>query len=210
MPLDHIHAVLAAPDLPARLISAHLTSLEQDLARTQATVASLRDLLAGPAAAAPVRHRQVDATMAAGIPMVTAKTGVPPWYMGALAELHATLRAQGIRAAGRAGGLFARELLADEYGQVTVFIPTASEAPRQGRVEPLVVPAAELAVIEHPGPLTELDRSCGALATYVASHELQVDGPVREHQIVGYRDTADQRAWRTELCWPIFSTGTAA
>src|ERR1700759_317308 len=60
MPLDQIHAVLEAPDLRTRneLISAHLASLEQNLARTQSAVASLRDLLAGPSAAASVTHRR--------------------------------------------------------------------------------------------------------------------------------------------------------
>jgi DNA-binding transcriptional MerR regulator len=45
MPLDQIHAVLQTPDLRTRnqLISAHLASLEQNLARTQSAVASLRD-----------------------------------------------------------------------------------------------------------------------------------------------------------------------
>ncbi|MFD5513036.1 MerR family transcriptional regulator [Streptomyces sp. NPDC127051] len=212
MPLDHIHAVLEAPDLHTRneLISAHLTSLEQNLARTRATVASLRDLLAGPSAASPVSHRQVRATMAAAVTTVIAKADLPPWYRGAVAEVHATLDALGIRAAGLAGGLFAGELLTTEYGQVTVFVPTQYEVPRVGRVEPLVVPAAELAVIEHSGPLTELDLSYGTLAAYVANHELQVNGPIRERQLVGYRDTGDEKAWRTEICWPIFSTGTAA
>jgi hypothetical protein len=53
MPLDQIHAVLEAPDLRTRseLISAHLASLEQNLARTQSAVASLR----GPARP-PVRR----------------------------------------------------------------------------------------------------------------------------------------------------------
>ena len=64
MPLDQIHAVLEAPDLRTRneLISAHLSSLEQDLARTQSPVASLRGLLAGPSAVAPVSHRRVGET----------------------------------------------------------------------------------------------------------------------------------------------------
>ena len=42
--------ILAAPDIPARneLIAAHLSRLEQGLARTQNAVASLRDLLGQP------------------------------------------------------------------------------------------------------------------------------------------------------------------
>jgi hypothetical protein len=55
-----------------------------------------------------------------------------------------------------------------------------------------------------------VDRAYGALGTYVASHALRVDGPVREYYLVGRRDTPDENAWRTEIGWPVFSTGAAA
>ena len=212
MPLDQIHAVLEAPDLGTRneLISAHLASLEQNLARTQSAVASLRDLLAGPSAAAPVSHRRVGSTMAAAVTAVVAMGDLPPWYLGALGELHATLDARGMRASGPAGGIFAGELFTDERGEATVFVPTATEVPRLGRVESVVVPPAELAVTVHPGSLADVDRAYGTLAAYVASHELRLDGPIREYYLVGRQDTADEKEWRTEICWPIFSTGAAA
>ena len=211
MPLDQIHAVLEAPDLHARneLISAHLASLEQDLARTRSAVASLRDLLAGPSAVAPVSHRRVGAMTAAAVTAVITMSDLLPWYLGALGELHATLDARGMRPSGPSGGIYAGELFADERGQATVFVPTAAEIPRLGRVEPVVVPAAELAVIVHPGSLADVDRAYGALATSVASHSLQVDGPIREYYLTGRQDTADENAWRTEICWPIFSTSAA-
>ena len=212
MPLDQIHAVLEAPDLRTRneLISAHLASLEQNLARTQSAVASLRDLLASPSAVAPVSHRRVGATMAAAVTAVVTMGDLLPWYLGALGELHAMLDALGVRASGPAGGIYAGELFADERGEATVFVPTATEIQRLGRVEPLVVPAAELAVTVHPGSLADVDRAYGTLAAYVATHALQVDGPIREHYLVSRHDTADENAWRTEICWPIFNTGAAA
>jgi len=212
MPLDQIHAVLEAPDLRTRneLISAHLASLEQNLARTQSAVASLRGLLAGPAAVAPVSHRRVGATMAAAVTAVVTMGDLLPWYLGALGELHAMLDARGVRPSGPEGGIYAGELFTDERGQATVFVPTAAEVQPLGRVEPVVVPAAELAVVEHPGSLADVDTAYGALAAYVASHALRVDGPIREYYVVGRQDTADQNAWRTEICWPIFTTGTTA
>ena len=212
MPLERIHAVLEASDLAARneLIAAHLASLEQNLARTQSAVASLRDLLAHPSAAAPVTHRRVPATTAAAITATITMDELVPWYLGAFSELHATLEARGIRPAGPAGGTYAGELWADERGQATLFIPTAAEIRPLGRVEPAIVPAAELAVIMHPGSPADLDRAYGALAAYVADHALQVDGPIREYYLVGRNDTAEENAWRTEICWPIFSTGAAA
>ena len=103
-----------------------------------------------------------------------------------------------------------RELFTDERGQATVFVPTATEVQPLGRVEPVVVPAAELAVVEHLGSLADVDTAYGALAAHVASHALRVDGPIREYYVVGRQDTAGQNAWRTEICWPIFTTGTTA
>ncbi len=90
-----------------------------------------------------------------------------------------------------------------------MFVPTAAPIPLVGRVAPRVIPEAELAVIVHAGAHHDVDRSYGALAAYVAEHALQVDGPVREYYLVGRRDTPDEKAWRTEICWPIFSTGAA-
>jgi effector-binding domain-containing protein len=89
-------------------------------------------------------------------------------------------------------------------------VPTATEVQRLGRVAPVILPAAALAVIVHAGSHTEVDRAGGALGAYVASHALRVDGPIREYYLVGRRDTPDENAWRTEIGWPIFSTGTAA
>ena len=211
MPLEQIRAVLAATDLRARnrLISVHLTRLEEDLSRTQNAVASLRDLLADPADIAPVSQRRVGAVMTAAITEVVRTAELLPWYQGALGELRATLEARGVRPSGPSGGIYATELFADEKGEATVFVPTATEIPLGGRVAPRVVPAADLAVIVHPGSHADVDRSYGALATYVASHALQVDGPIREYYLVYRSDTADEKAWRTEICWPIFGTGPA-
>jgi DNA-binding transcriptional MerR regulator len=211
MPLDQIRAVLEAPDLRTRnrLIAGHLTRLEQDLARTQGAVASLRDLLTDPGDVAPITHRRVAATVTAAISEVVSLADLLPWYLGALGELQATLDARGVRPSGPAGGIYANGLFSDEKGEAIVFVPTATETPFVGRVAPRVIPAAELAVIVHAGSHADVDRSYGALATYVAGHALQVDGPIREYYLVDRGDTQDESAWRTEICWPIFSTGAA-
>lgn len=210
MPLDDIGAVLAAPDVKTRneLIAAHLSRLEDSLARTQEAAASLRDLLQPhPAAAAAVEHRSVEPAPAAAVREVIDVQDVSPWYQGAMGELYATLAAQKITPAGPAGGIFASELFTDERGAATVFVPCALAPRRTGRVEAVVVPGAELALILHAGTPGEIDRAYGALATYVADHALAVDGPIREYYLVGSRETADETKWRTEIGWPIFRTG---
>jgi DNA-binding transcriptional MerR regulator len=212
MPLTEIRAVLDAPDLRTRnqLISAHLARLELSLARTQSAVASLQDLLADPPAAAPIDHRRIEATPAAAVTDVVDTKDLLSWYQGALGELYATLAAQGVATAGPAGAIYANELFADERGKATIFVPAAAEVRRLGRVTPLIVPAAELAVILHSGSHADVDRAYGALAAYVTDHALQVDGPIREYYLVGRHDTPEETAWRTEIGWPIFSTGVAA
>jgi DNA-binding transcriptional MerR regulator/effector-binding domain-containing protein len=207
MPIEGIRAVLAAPDLAARndLIAAHLRRLEDGLTRTHAAVASLRDLLdhpAGPARAA-ISHRSVAAVPAAAISAVIDLDDVGPWFAGAIGELRATVRDP----AGPPGGIYATDLFASERGQATVFIPCAMPVRAVGRVEEVVIPAAELAVIVHEGPHDSVDRAYGALATHVTQHELAVDGPVREHYLAYRHDTPDEAAWRTEIGWPIFQTG---
>jgi DNA-binding transcriptional MerR regulator len=212
MPLEEIQAVLAAPDLQARdrLIAAHLARMEASLARTQEAVASLRDLLEHRGAAAAVGHRHAAETPAAAISEVIGVADALLWYRGALGELRATLAAQGIWADGPPGGIFPGELFTDELGQVTIFVPCHGQLRPMGRVTPVTVPAAELATIVHSGPLTGADRAYGTLAAYVTDHELAVDGPVREYFLVGPGDTADEAAWRTEIGWPVFATGTTA
>jgi DNA-binding transcriptional MerR regulator len=95
MPLDEIRAVLNAPDLATRnaLIAAHLSRLEDDLARTQSAVASLRNLLQHPSDTVPIERRRLEATPAAAICEVVDTSDALAWYQGALGELHATLTA---------------------------------------------------------------------------------------------------------------------
>jgi DNA-binding transcriptional MerR regulator len=211
MPLDDIHAVLAAPDVATRneRIAAHLRRLETSLARTEAAVASLRDLLEQRDSATPIAHRRVDATPAAAISDVVDLADAEVWYYGALGELRATLIAQGLAAAAPAGGIYAAELFAEERGQATVFLPCADPLRSTGRVRSLLVPAVELATIVHAGSHAGLDRAYGLLATYVARHALAVTGPIREYYLVGPLDTPDASAWRTEVGWPIFQTRAA-
>ncbi len=210
MPIEEIRAVLAAPDVAARneLVAAHLSRLEESLARTQGAVASLRDLLDpdGPAGY-EISFRDVPGCDAAAIRAVIDVAEVSPWFQGAIGELRATLAAQGLAAAGVPGGIYETDLFASERGQATVFIPCGGELRPVGRVEQVRVPPAELALVEHAGPHDGIDRAYGALAAHVTEHALAVDGPVREYYPRGAHDTPDAARWRTEIGWPVFRTG---
>jgi DNA-binding transcriptional MerR regulator len=211
MPLDEIRAVIAAPDLAARneLIAAHLNRLEVDLNRTQGAVASLRDLLQQPSPpdTATIELRRIEATSVAGVREVIDVEDAMSWYQGALGELYATLAANNFPFGGPAGGIFSNDLLQNERGEATIFIPSDGPVRAIGRVIPLTIPAVELAIIVHIGGHTDIDLAYGSLATYVAEHALAVEGPIREYYLVGGHETSDESNWRTEIGWPIFHTG---
>ncbi|MGW3194137.1 MerR family transcriptional regulator [Streptomyces sp. NPDC001118] len=214
MPLEEIRTVLTAPDVATRSrhITAHLSRLEEELGRTQRAVAALRDLLtpSPSGAAAGIGQRSVAAVQAAAVTGTVDAEDCTAWCQGALGELFATVAGQGLRETGHPGGVFADEMFTRHRGKVTVFVPCAAPIRPVGRVQPLVVPAMELAVIEYCGPPTEADRAYGALGAYVARHAVAVDGPMREYYLVGHRETADSSRWRTEVCWPVFGTGAGS
>ena len=168
MPLDDIGRVLQAPDQATRsqLIAAHLSRLEETLAETQRAVASLRHLLEHPSLSAVIEHRRLPGTSAAAITATVNVGDLVAWYQGAIGEIQGTLSAQGIVASGPPGGIYANELFAEERGDATLFFPVIGEFRPVGRVGPISVPGAELAVITHNGSHDDLDRSYGALATY--------------------------------------------
>jgi DNA-binding transcriptional MerR regulator len=211
MPLEEIHAVITTPDLAARnqRIAEHLCRLETTLARTQAAVASLRDILEPPIDAMPVaiEHRRVPATPAAAVHEIIDVTEATDWYHGALGEIRALLAVQRITASGPGGAIYANDLFSHHRGEATVFVPCNESIRATGRVAPLVVPEVELAVTVHIGAHTDVDRAYGSLATYVADHALAVEGPIREYYLIGAHETADESEWRTEIGWPIFHTG---
>jgi DNA-binding transcriptional MerR regulator len=212
MPLDQIGAVLDAPDVSARnaLIAQHLARLEEGLVQTQEAVASLRGMLEGPPPALPIEHRSEPALQTAAISETVSLSDLGPWFQGALGELTATLTAQGVTTSGPPGAVIADDFFAQERGALTIFVPSTGSISAVGRVEPRTLPAVELATIVHAGSHADVDRSYGALATYVSERALGVDGPIRERYLVGRLDTADEGAWRTEIGWPIFRTGPVA
>lgn len=212
MPLDDIRTVMSTTDIRQRndLINAHLMRLESQLAHTKRAVESLRELLeTGPAAEGRIGYRRVEATEAVAISELVNLDDALMWVQGALAELYATVAAQGARICGTAGGIFAEELIADERGLATVFVPCAGDVRRTGRLTELVVPAAELVTVVHAGSYSDFDLAYGILAAHAAQHAIAIDGPIREYFLVGPQDTRDETAWRTEIGWPVFHTTTA-
>lgn len=209
MPLDEIKEMLQAPDVSTRnqVIVAHLQRMESQLAETQSVVASLRSLLERPPAPIAVEHRSVGPVRALAISEQVSMADLDPWWEGAFRELDAALVEAAVEAAGPRAALYSADYFAfDAGGEVVAYVPIADEVPSGGRARMLEIPAAELAVAVHKGGFADLDRTYGALGSYVADREIGVDGPIREHYLVSAFDTDDESRYVTEVCWPVFRT----
>lgn len=203
VPLPVVRRILGSPDPDRRaaLVAEHLERLESELARTRAAVVSLRRLLSPDPAPLEVELRAEPATTVAAVEDEVAAGDVEAWYAGAMAELDAVLGpAVGH---GPPGGLYDDALFEDGRGRLLLYRPTP-EPPTRGRVHPVTLPAAELAVTTHAGEHDGVDVTYGALGSWVVANALTVAGPVRERYLVGPRDTDDPAAWRTEIGWPVF------
>jgi DNA-binding transcriptional MerR regulator len=154
MPLDQIGAVLQAPDIDTRnaLLTEHLARLQEGLIQTQEAVASLRRLLQGPSPALPMEHRSEPALQTAAISESVSLDDLVPWFQGALAELTATLAAQGVTTTGPPGGVIANDFFATERGAITIFVPSAATINPIGRSSPARCPPSNWRRLCMPGP----------------------------------------------------------
>jgi DNA-binding transcriptional MerR regulator len=209
MPLEQVREVLNAPDASTRndVIVAHLREMEATLQQTQQTVSSLRALLERPQAPIAVEYRSVGPVRALAICEPVAMTDIDSWWSAAFSELHDVLRATGAERTGPDAALYSSEFFEEDAGDVTAFVPIGpTGGSRSGRVRGSQVPGAELAVTLHQGSFSELDRTYGALGTFVSQREIGVPGPIREYYLVPGEHTADESEHRTEVCWPVFHT----
>jgi DNA-binding transcriptional MerR regulator len=206
MPVTEVKEVLGTSETAVRntLIAAHLDRLEDQLAKTYGAVESLRNLLEHPSETPTVEHRTMPAMAAVGIQQVVDREDVLSWWQGALGELHATVRAQDLHATGPSGGLYGSELFQHGRGEATVFVPVDGVVRSIGRVVPFTVPPAELAVLTHHGALDDVDITYGALGAYATTHEISIEGPLREYYLVDADQTPNAGEWETEIGWPIF------
>lgn len=203
VPLAEVAKIVATEDAEERagLVDGHLRRMEAELDRVRAAVLSLRRLLRPDDGGLQVELRSVPARTVAGVEGVVDRDDVLSWYDAAMAELDAAVA--GLALLGPPGGCYANELFTSGRGTVLVYRPVA-DPPRRGRVRPVTLPPAEVAVVVHHGPHDDIDVTYGRLGIWVVDHALAVDGPVHETYLVGPYDDSDPAAWRTEIGWPVF------
>ena len=207
MPLDDIRSVLVAPDIPARdaAIAAHLERMERRLDETRTAVASLRALLGGSPTPLVIEYRSVPAIGALAVRGEVGMDDCMEWLTAAYIDLHVASVSGGGGLSAVTEALYPAEFFGQESAEITAYVPFSGDVPRgaPARVEPIVVPAAELAVALHVGPFDDLDRTYGELGRVVAERALAGPGPIRERYLVTAADDPDPSAMRSEVCWPL-------
>jgi DNA-binding transcriptional MerR regulator len=204
MPLEEIDAVIRAPDVERRnhVIGTHLRRMEDQLSETRETVASLRSLLEGGAAAIPVEYRTLPSASVIAVGTDVSGADMAAWLEEAFASLRSTVGSSGLERSGPDGALFSSALLEEEFGSLVAFVPVAGAAGEGARL----LPETEYAIAIHLGAFEDLDRTFGALGAAVAERAIGVQGPIRENYLVGAFDTPETDRHRTEVCWPVFQT----
>lgn len=204
MPVTDVRDVLTAQNPRDRetLISAHIDHLESELAQTKAAVNSLRALLSNAAKHQPVHRRTESTTPAVAITATVEPINIENWWRETLFDIREAVRTGGLDQTGPAGGIYDECLFRQETGQATVFIPVTT--PRKlGRIEPILVPAAEVAVTIHNGSMADIDLAYAELGSYIAGQELAVGPRILEYYHRDHTHTDDDSQWRTEVAWPI-------
>lgn len=213
LPIEQIRQVLGAADDAerTRVLVEHLTRMQEQLARTQASVESLQALLThGPPPRAEVELRHVPVTPALATTQVVGPDDCADWLERAHRVLKRRADALDLAIAGPEGAVWSDGFFEDGAGGVTAFVPL-TVAPRgwardavasveaTGAVELVDLPAVNVAVLVHDGPFADVDQTYGALGTVVAERGIGAGGPIRELY------PADGGV---EVCWPV-SVGAA-
>jgi DNA-binding transcriptional MerR regulator len=198
MPLDHIRQVLDAPDEAARnaAILTHLARMQEQLERTQLTVASLQALLSATHPAAEVELRTLPMLSVFAITGDVEFDACTDWLEAAFAEIHAALDEAGVVDLGDDGALYAEPFFNEGVGKVSAFVPSLGTETLlgRGRMHRLDLQGGTVAVMQHEGPFDELDQTYGRLGTWIAERAIGAPGPIREH----YPSEGS-----AEVCWPV-------
>jgi DNA-binding transcriptional MerR regulator len=208
MSIPDVKALLTTDDAAGRteIIRTHLAQMEEQLQQTRDTVGALRELLSPVSVPAEIEVRSEPRLTVWSVGAVIETADIDTWFGTAFTTLRNAVTASvGADRAIVPGGLYDRALFLEDRGEATLFVAAPAGDPPEG-VRAEVLRAAEYAVLTHRGGHDEsIDRSYGALGTYVNERLISHRGPIREHYL-GSTPSEPTAFTVTEICWPIFST----
>ena len=137
-----------------------------------------------------------------------APADIPSFLGGAFADLFGRLGLMGAHPAG-APFVTYHHFGSDEI-DAEVCVPVDRAVGSSGRVQSLTVPAMTVARTLHVGPYDQIGPAHLAVTDWLAEHDLDPIGPVRERYLVGPGDFGNPRDYRTEVEVPFQPVAAAA
>ena len=154
----------------------------------------------------PPRIVQTDVQLTAIIRLTIPRADIRRVMEPGIAEIMATLAAQGIVPA---GPVFSHHFRTDpEVFDFEIGVPVATPVAVAGRVTASSLPAATVARTVYRGPYEGLGDAWGAFIAWIDAERLTPAPDLWECYVAGPERGPDPASWRTELNRPLL--GTAA
>ena len=212
MSLDSIAAVIGVLRRrhPESEIAAHLERMELQLEQTQAAVAGLRALLAGPALRPAVEVRKIPAVTALAVRQVVSAANLVEWGSGAFDALSDALSATGAVATSPFGALFPGDFFEIERSEITVFAPV-----EPGRPGPPPGGHVRLLTIRRSRPRSRCTKAPSMTSTAPTAPWARSWPSAPSASTAPFASTTwsapstptTSSEHSTEVCWPVFLTG---
>lgn len=208
VPLAEVRALLAEHDpVAARSrLTAHRDRLAGQLARQQAVLAELDDLLTDPdqVTRPEVSRRTLPEQLVVAARLQCGLAELPVAFGAALGRIERVVCDQFGQRTGPTLAVYHGEQFDPDAMDVEVAVPVSGWLRPADGVEVGVLPAVDVATTVHAGPYDGLDAAYRALAGWAGESGLQLGGDPRETYLVG-PDRAAPAGWRTEVAWPLSS-----
>jgi DNA-binding transcriptional MerR regulator len=208
LPLDRVREVVQArdPEVTARVLADHESTMKQRLADVERIVAELHDGLAQPAAHTPVHVRDEPHVHTLAVRGRVNEENFAQFLDEAYRRLNLAAERLGVAAIGPSGALYPPEISDDGDDDVEAYVPLARPVALSVSGDGVVnseVSAARVAVLVHAGGYDTIADTYRSLGAWVAEHADPLPVPVREIYVVSYGETDDTSRFRTEIHWPI-------
>lgn len=206
VPLDEVRGFLAERDLAAvrSRLAAHRDRLARQLARQEAVLADLDDLLRDPqpVAAPDVTRRVLPEQIVVFARVRTTLAALPEAFPATLSRIDHAIRAQAGRRAGPTLAIYHGEEFDPRALDVEIAVPVAGWLRAGDDAGVRVLPAVEAATTVHAGPYGGIGNAYATLAQWAAGRGDDLGAGPRETYLVG-PDRSAPAGWRTEVAWPL-------
>eukprot|EP01037_Dinobryon_pediforme_P017630 gene17630-17834_t len=144
---------------------------------------------------------QTTAQAAAIIHLTIPRSEMMKLFGPAVAELMATLAAQGVAPI---GAIFAHHLnMSADIFDFELGVKTLAPVTATGRVKPGELPAAKVARTVYSGPYEGLPNAWGEFGAWIKANGYEPESNLWEIYSVGPQSTPDPAGWYTELNRPL-------